>query len=60
MKSKKENTANVFILTGEWSDYRGNNLLKFYGTSEEFGPVEIIITINKPVFFDDIYRVKSS
>lgn len=51
MKTKKENSADVFILTGEWSDYRGNNLLKFYGTSEKLGPVEIIITNNKPVFF---------
>ncbi|UCH66444.1 MAG: DNA polymerase II, partial [Ignavibacterium sp.] len=44
-------TAFVFILTGEWNDWMGNNVLRFTGTSEEFGPVEINITNNKPVFF---------
>ncbi len=46
-----QHTANVFILTGEWNDWMGNNVLRFIGTSEEFGPVEINITNNKPVFF---------
>ena len=40
----------VFILTGEWLDSRGKNLLKFFGVSEDFNPVEIRIT-NNPVFF---------
>ncbi len=45
MKDKK-----VFILTGEWQDARGRNMLKFFGVSEESKPVEIRI-INNPVFF---------
>jgi len=43
-------TAKVFILTGEWIDVKGGNLLKFIGTSNEYGPVEINVT-NNPVFF---------
>jgi len=46
-----QNTANVFILTGEWMDRKGSNIIQFIGTSEEFGAVEINITDNKPVFF---------
>jgi DNA polymerase-2 len=46
-----QNTANVFILTGEWMDRKGSNIIRFIGTSEEFGAVEINITDNKPVFF---------
>jgi DNA polymerase-2 len=46
-----QNTANVFILTGEWMDRKGSNVIQFIGTSEEFGAVEINITDNKPVFF---------
>jgi DNA polymerase II len=45
------NTAHVFILTGEWMDRKGNNILRFIGKSEELGPVEINITNNNPVFF---------
>ncbi len=44
-------STQVFILTGEWSDYSGKNVLKFIGTSDELGPVEILITNNRPVFF---------
>ena len=44
-------SAKVFILTGEWMDRGGNNLLRFIGTSEEIGAVEVIITNNTPVFF---------
>ena len=40
----------VFILTGEWQDVRGKNILKFFGTSEELGTVELIFS-NNPVFF---------
>lgn len=50
-KSIDKISTNVFILTGEWSDYSGNNILKFIGTGEELGPVEILVTNNKPVFF---------
>jgi len=46
-----QNTANVFILTGEWMDRQGSNIIRFIGTSEEIGAVEINITDNKPVFF---------
>ena len=51
MKENKKISTDVFLLTGEWSDYSGKNILKFIGTSDELGPVEISITNNKPVFF---------
>jgi|WetSurMetagenome_2_1015567.scaffolds.fasta_scaffold06606_4 DNA polymerase II len=51
MKESKKISTGVFLLTGEWSDYSGKNILKFIGTSNELGPVEISITNNKPVFF---------
>ena len=51
MKEENLNIANVFILTGEWMDRNGINILRFIGTSKEFGAVEINITNNKPVFF---------
>ena len=44
-------STNVFLLTGEWYDLHGKNLLVFYGTSEELGTVEIIFSRVKPVFF---------
>ena len=50
MTDSKEHTAKVFILTGEWMDIKGRNLLKFTGTSNNYGPVEINVT-NNPVFF---------
>jgi DNA polymerase-2 len=43
-------TTKVFILTGEWQDVRGRNTLKFIGTSNELGTVELIFS-NNPVFF---------
>ncbi|MGB5850325.1 MAG: DNA polymerase II [Ignavibacteriaceae bacterium] len=46
-----QNTASIFILTGEWMDRKGSNIIRFIGTSDEFGAVEINITDNKPVFF---------
>ncbi|HSP87202.1 MAG TPA: 3'-5' exonuclease, partial [Ignavibacteriaceae bacterium] len=49
-KSKEIYQADVFILTDEWFDINGRNVLRFYGTSKD-GPVEIIINNNKPVFF---------
>jgi len=51
VNGNNQNTANVFILTGEWMDRKGSNIIRFIGTSEDFGAVEIIITDNKPVFF---------
>lgn len=44
-------TAKIFLLTGDWFDYKGKNILRLIGTSNELGTVEIIITKNKPVFF---------
>jgi len=43
-------TEEVFILTNEWQDVNGKNILRFFGTSRD-GPVEIIVENNKPVFF---------
>lgn len=44
--------SELFILTGEWIDARGQNVLRFIGKSlDEKLPVEILITKNKPVFF---------
>jgi len=40
----------VFILTGEWQDVRGKNLLRFIGTSDKLGIVEMTYS-NNPVFF---------
>ncbi len=50
-KNVNNTTAEVFLLTGEWSDYSGKNIIKFIGTSDKLGAVEIIVTNNKPVFF---------
>lgn len=41
----------IFLLTGDWFDYKGKNILRLIGTSNEVGPVEVLITNNKPVFF---------
>jgi len=41
----------VFILTGEWMDLRGRNIIRLIGKSSESIPVEIIISKNNPVFF---------
>ncbi len=43
--------ASVFILTGEWNDFKGKNVLRFIGASNELGPVELIFDKTKPVFF---------
>lgn len=50
MPDTKKTAARVFILTGEWQDVRGRNTLKFIGTSDELGTVELIFS-NNPVFF---------
>lgn len=62
MSAEKQISANVFLLTGEWSDYKGKNVLRFIGASNEIGTVEIIITNNKPVFFvdkDSVFNISS-
>lgn len=51
MNNQNEHTVNIFILTGEWTDRKGSNILRFVGTSKEFSAVEVIITNNTPVFF---------
>ena len=43
-------TKKVFVLTDEWQDIKGKNVLLFTGRSEDY-PIEIIIDNNKPVFF---------
>jgi len=50
MPEISEKSAKVFILTGEWQDVRGKNLLRFVGTSDELGIVEMTFN-NNPVFF---------
>lgn len=44
-------TTPVFILTSEYEDVRDRHILRFYGKSPEYGPVEIVIEDAKPVFF---------
>ncbi|MBS4032926.1 MAG: DNA polymerase II [Ignavibacterium sp.] len=46
-----DTTTNIFLLTGDWFDYQGRNILRFFGTSDELGSTDIIINNNKPVFF---------
>ncbi|MCW8823323.1 MAG: hypothetical protein OQK63_04515, partial [Ignavibacteriaceae bacterium] len=50
MDKPEQISVKVFILTGEWQDIRGRNILKFIGTSEELGPIELIFS-NNPVSF---------
>lgn len=50
MPEAGKTSAKVFILTGEWQDIRGKNVLKFIGTSDELGTVELNFS-NSPVFF---------
>lgn len=50
MADAAKTSAKVFILTGEWQDIRGKNQLRFVGTSDELGIVEMNFT-NNPVFF---------
>ena len=50
MSGSGKQSVNVFILTGEWQDIRGKNVLKFIGTSDDLGTVELIFS-NNPVFF---------
>jgi DNA polymerase-2 len=44
-------SVKAFILTGEWQDINGRNVLKFIGVTGNSAPVEVIITNVKPVFF---------
>jgi DNA polymerase-2 len=41
----------IFILTSEWRDQNGRNVILHFGVSNEIGPVEIIIDRIKTVFF---------
>jgi DNA polymerase-2 len=50
MSDSPKANIKVFILTGEWQDVRGRNTLKFVGTSDDLGVVELIFP-NNPVFF---------
>ena len=50
MPDSIKQSAIVFILTGEWLDARGRNVLKFIGISDELGTVELTFS-NNPVFF---------
>ncbi len=50
MPDSSKTSAKVFILTGEWQDVRGKNLLRFVGTSDKLGIVEMTFS-NNPVFF---------
>ncbi|MBP1683710.1 MAG: polB [Ignavibacteriaceae bacterium] len=50
MPESGKQSAKVFILTGEWQDVRGRNILKFVGTSDELGTVELTFS-NSPVYF---------
>ncbi len=59
MPDSSNTSAKVFILTGEWQDVRGKNVLKFVGTSDDLGIVEMIFP-NNPVFFISNSSVISS
>ena len=50
MSESLTSLTKVFILTGEWQDVRGKNQLKFIGTSDKLGIVELTFS-NSPVFF---------
>jgi len=50
MSVSSQTSAKVFILTGEWMDVRGKNVLRFVGTSDNSGIVELNFS-NNPVFF---------
>lgn len=45
------NSAKIFILTADWQDYKNKNILRFFGTSDELGAVEVLITNFKPFLF---------
>ena len=39
MSDPSKASAKVFILTGEWQDFRGKNTLRFAGTSGKTGKI---------------------
>ncbi len=45
------NACEIFILTSEWRDQNGRNVILLYGVSNEIGPVQIIVDRIKTVFF---------
>ncbi len=46
-------TYNIFILTSEWEDDGDNHVIRFYGRSEDLGPVELVFDDTRPLFFVD-------
>lgn len=46
-------SADIFLLSSEWRDQKGRNILIFFGSSNEIGPVEVVIDKIKNVFFID-------
>ncbi len=44
-------TSKVFILTAEWFDFAGKNIIRIYGITPEHGTVKIIIDNVNPLFF---------
>jgi DNA polymerase-2 len=44
-------TVEVFLLNDGWQDINGKHILRFWGISNEIGPVEICITNSYPNFF---------
>ena len=44
-------TANVFLLNDNWLDSGNKHFLKFWGISNEIGPVEITFSNSNPLFF---------
>ncbi|MBZ0198244.1 MAG: DNA polymerase II, partial [Ignavibacteriaceae bacterium] len=44
-------TSKVFILTGEWFDSNGKNIIRLYGITPAHGTVKIIIDNVNPLFF---------
>jgi DNA polymerase-2 len=44
-------TADIFLLNDNWLDVGNKHILKYWGISNEYGPVEITITNSYPLFF---------
>ncbi len=44
-------TAEIFLLNDNWQESGNKHILKFWGISNEAGPVEISITNSYPLFF---------
>jgi len=44
-------SAEVFLLNDSWQDSGNSHILKYWGISNEVGPIEITITNSYPLFF---------